>query len=240
VWYSRSQCSALASRKFLTSLRPKLKTSVPQSGARPAGSRARTGPYSTAGERPVVLREVRGDGRGHADPRLVEPVDECASRPVDRNARSARNTYLVAPGRRVRMLHHRHQLDVGEPHVGRVLGQLLGRLQVRKGQVALGRLQSPRPEVHLVDGDRAVQRLRLPPPREPGIVAPLVLRPEDDRRVRGRLLRAEGERVGLQPQLPSRVRSSNLYHDLSAPGTNSSQIPEGPSGASVLQSRPTR
>ena len=70
---------ALATRKFRTSERPKLNTSVPQSGLRPepgVGVLVQVGAVEL-GERPGVAREVRGHPvDDDADARLVQRVDE--------------------------------------------------------------------------------------------------------------------------------------------------------------------
>ena len=54
---------------------------------------------------------------------------------------------LVAPRRAVRVLHHRHQLDVREPERRYVLAELVG-------EVAPAEALAPRPRVHLVDRHR--------------------------------------------------------------------------------------
>ena len=75
-------------------------------------------------ERPVVAREVRRHPvEHHADPVLVQPVDEAAEVVGRAEARRRRVVpgHLVAPGAGERVLHDRHQLDVREAEVGDVV-----------------------------------------------------------------------------------------------------------------------
>ena len=70
-----------------------------------------------AGQRPVVLREVRRHPvEDHADPGLVHPVDEGAEvvGRAEPRGRGEIAGHLVAPRRRIGMLHHRQQLDMRE------------------------------------------------------------------------------------------------------------------------------
>ena len=112
-------------------------------------------------ERELVAREVRRDPvEDHADPAVVQPVDELpqvVGRAVSRRRREVAG-HLVAPRAAERVRHHRQQLDVGEAHVGRVRRQLVGELEVGQRAVVLERVQPPRPEVDLVDRDRLRER----------------------------------------------------------------------------------
>jgi hypothetical protein len=109
-------------------------------------------------QRELVPREVRWDPvEDDADPALVEAVDEVpelvgAAEPAGGGVVAG---HLVTPGRAVRVLHDRQELDVGEAQIGDVVHQVLGEVQIG---VAL----PPRAEVDLVDAHRpaAVQAVR--------------------------------------------------------------------------------
>ena len=78
-----------------------------------------------AGERPLVLREVRRHPvDDDADAALVQRVDEHPEvvRRAEPGRRRVVRRHLVAPRPAERMLGHRHQLDVGEAEVGDVVG----------------------------------------------------------------------------------------------------------------------
>ncbi len=155
-----------------------------------------------AGERPVVAREVRGDPvEDHAEARPVQPVDELAEVVGRSEARGRRVVAgrLVAPRARERMLHHRHQLDVGEAEVADVGGELVGELEVGERAVAFEPVPAPGAEVELVDRDRPRQEIGGGAALEPVAVGPAVARAEDDRGGRGRDLGCLGERIGLEP-----------------------------------------
>ena len=84
-----------------------------------------------AGQRPLVGGEVAGHPvQDHADPGLVQPVDEQPEAVGVAEARVRREVrrHVVAPRPAERVLHHRHQLDVGEAEVGDVRRQLVGEL----------------------------------------------------------------------------------------------------------------
>ena len=66
------------------------------------------------------------------------------------------------------MLGHRKQLDVREAEVGHVIREL-------HSELAVAEPLPPRPEVHLVDGERAVHRIFSLAPLEPFGVVPLVV-----------------------------------------------------------------
>ena len=73
-----------------------------------------------AGQRPRVGGEVAGHPvEDDADAGLVQPVDEVAEvvGAAEPRARRVVAGDVVAPGRRVRVLHDRHELDVGEAEV---------------------------------------------------------------------------------------------------------------------------
>jgi hypothetical protein len=132
----------------------------------------------------------------HADPGLVEPVDEVAQVVGVAEARGRREVrrHLVAPRAAERVLHHRQQLDVGEPHVLDVGDELVG-------EIAEGAPAPPGSEVHLVDRHRLVGDVALGAGGDPGVVLPVVRRLEHDTAGRRGLLGAGGHRVGLLPPL---------------------------------------
>ncbi len=66
---------------------------------------------------------------------------------------------LVAPRAVERMLGHRHQLDMGEAHVGGIIGQLLRQFAIGEPARAFIRIAPPRAEMHLVDRHRRRQRV---------------------------------------------------------------------------------
>ena len=107
------------------------------------------------GQRPGVAREVRGHPvDDDPDARLVQGVDqepEVVGRAEPGRRRVVRGD-LVSPRAAERMLGHRQELDVREPEVGDVGGQLDRELPV-------GQAGPPRAQVHLVDRHRADQRL---------------------------------------------------------------------------------
>ena len=93
------------------------------------------------------------------------------------------------------MLGDRQQLDVGEPRAADVLGELMGGLAVVEMAVAVA--ATPGPEMHLVDRNRRVERVRGAPGRHPLAVLPAVLERPSARGCLRRHLGVEGERVGL-------------------------------------------
>ena len=151
-----------------------------------------------ARERELVAREVRGHPvEDDADPGLVERVHERPEviRLSHRRDGRIEAGHLVAPGPRERVVHHRQELDVREAEIAHVGDELLGELPPAEPQ-------PPRLGVHLVDRDRLLQLVEAPAPLEPAVVGPLVARAVDPRGRLRRDLRMEGERVGLQAQLP--------------------------------------
>ena len=139
------------------------------------------------GEPERVLRKVaRHPVEDDADVVLMARVDERLE--VRRRTEAARRREeardLIAPRRRVRVLHHRQELDVRVAHVLDVGNEPLGELAV--GQVAIAdgvaavlaiRDARPRPEMHFVDRHRPLEpRPRVRAPIHPVRVAPLVRR----------------------------------------------------------------
>ena len=110
-----------------------------------------------AGQRPLVGREVAGHPvEDDADAGLVQPVDEEPEVVGVAEARVRREVrrHVVAPRAAERVLHHRHQLDVGEAQPGDVRRQLVG--QLGPGPVAAVGCFFHDAEVHLVDAHRLV------------------------------------------------------------------------------------
>ena len=95
------------------------------------------------------------------------------------------------------MLHHRHEFDVGEAHLGNVVGQLHRQLAIAERAIALLRHAHPRAEMHLVGRHGRVEFVVLVARTHPLVVAPFVLGVPDDRRGARRNLVVEGERVSL-------------------------------------------
>ena len=113
-----------------------------------------------AGQRPLVGGEVAGHPvEDHADPGLVQPVDQALEAVGVAEARVGREVgrHVVAPRAAERVLHHRHELDVGEAEVGDVGHERVGDL-VPVVELA-GVVLAPRGEVHLVDRHRCVDGL---------------------------------------------------------------------------------
>ena len=163
-----------------------------------------------AGQRELVLREVRGHPvDDHADAGLVQPVDEEpeAVGVAEPRGRGEVRRDLVAPRAAERVLHDRHELDVGEAEVGEVRHELVGELGVASRPRR--RVLAPGAEVHLVDRHRLAQAgVRRAALVHPVVVAPGVRRLEDHRRGRGRDLGVERHRVGLLAPLRRRRRGS--------------------------------
>ena len=123
-----------------------------------------------AGQGERVTREVPGHPvEDDADAGLVQRVDQVAE--VVGGAEPGRRGVvpgdLVAPGRAVRVLHDREQLDVGEAEVLDVVDEVFGHL-------AVGQPLSPRAQVHLVGAHRAGVRVALRALLHPLRVTPLV------------------------------------------------------------------
>ena len=153
-----------------------------------------------AGQGEGVLGEVRRHPVDqHPDAPLVQLVDQVAQ--VVGGAEAGRGRvvgrHLVAPGRGVGVLGHRHELHVGEAEVGEVVGQLVGQLPV-------GQAVAPGAEVDLVDRHRLGDRVAPLAVGHPGVVAPGVAGGVDDAGRLGRVLGREGDRVGLEGEGPRR------------------------------------
>ena len=122
-------------------------------------------------ERPRIGCEVRGNPvEDHADPVRVQMVDEepeVVGRAHRRDGR-VEVRHLVAPRAGVRVMHHRQQLDVREPDVLHVRGQL-------DRELAPAEALPPRRRMHLVDRHRPLERLLRTSRVEPVGVEPLVL-----------------------------------------------------------------
>ena len=103
--------------------------------------------------------------------------------------------HLVAPRARERVVHHRHELDVREAEVVGVGDELLGELLPAEPE-------PPRLGMHLVDRDRLLQRSKPRRRSSQASSRPLVARAVDPRGGLRRHLGVEGERIGLQAQLP--------------------------------------
>ena len=148
-----------------------------------------------AGQRPVVLGEVRRDPvDDDADAGLVRTVDEVAEvvRGAEPRGRRVVRGDLVAPGAAEGVLGERHELDVREARGDDVVDELVGHL-------AVGQALPPGAGVHLVDAHRALVPAGARPLGEPGVVGPLVGRLGDDGGVERRDLGGERQRVGLLP-----------------------------------------
>ena len=192
---------------------PHLVAAVVEDERAPVGMRAaaRVGVLVQRGavearERPLVPREVRGDPvQQHADPLRVQRVDERTKvvRLAERRVRCVVAAHLVPPRRPERMLHHRHQLDVGEPELDHVLRQLLGEVEPAEPL-------PPRARVDLVDRHRRRQRVRCFAPLEPIAVSPRVPRAIQDGGGLRRRLGAERDRVGLQARHAVRPQHGEL------------------------------
>ncbi len=154
-----------------------------------------------------VVGEVGGHPvEDHADAALVEAVDqehEVLGSPVAAGGGEVAGG-LVAPGAVERVLHDRQELDVGEAQRVDVVRQLGCDLAVAQGLPAAA--AAPRAQVHLVDGDRRVQRDALAARLHPRLVHPLVVQAPDRRGRPGRALGVEGEGVRLVRHVSADVR----------------------------------
>ena len=154
-------------------------------------------------------------------PRPVAPVDEVHQvlRPAVPAGGGEIPRHLIAPRAVQRVLHHRHELNVGVAHVLRVGDQRIRQLPVsierprrhvllpRPGDVVL----PPRAEVHLVNIQRLPEVVPATPRRHPLAVPPAVARElyRPGRRPRPQL-GGEGIGVGLVQQL-SRRRLDEVF-----------------------------
>ena len=120
------------------------------------------------------------------------------------------------------MLHHRHQLHVGEAEVVDVGDQLVDQLVPgQRGAVPL----APRGQVDLVDRHRLADRLLVPTLGHPHLVAPGVRRLVDPARRRRRHLGPGGHRVGLLPPLSVGAEDDVLVAGAAA-HTRDEQLPD--------------
>ncbi|OPZ53035.1 MAG: hypothetical protein BWY91_02092 [bacterium ADurb.BinA028] len=147
------------------------------------------------GQGPRVGREVAGhpveDDANSVAVQVIHQQAELVGRaPTRRHGVVAGD--VVAPRRHVGMLADGHELDVGEAEVLHVVDEVLGQLGVA---LAL----PPRPDVDLVDAHRPVVHVAFGAGGHPLVVAPLVVRLPDDRRLLGGHLGEPGHRVGLEP-----------------------------------------
>ncbi len=157
-----------------------------------------------AGQGEVVLGEVRRHPvDDHPDGPGVEGVDQgpevVGGAEARRGGEVAR--HLVAPRRRVGVLAHGQQLDVGEALLGHVVDELGGQLPVGQRPVALLGDPPPGAQMDLVDRQRPVQGVGGPASLQPLVVAPLVARLGHHAGRGRRQLGGEGGRVGLEPQV---------------------------------------
>ena len=155
------------------------------------------------GQRPLIGGEVaRHPVEDDADAGLVQPVDEAleAVGVAEAGVGGEVGGDVVAPRAAERVLHHRHQLHVGEAELGDVGHEGVG--QLVPGVEALVVVLAPGPEVHLVGGHGGGHRLLLGAGGHPVRVAPGV----------GGLVHAgggerwhlgvRGQRVGLVAPVP--------------------------------------
>ena len=152
-----------------------------------------------AGERPVVAREVRGHPvDDDADAPAVQLVDESTRKSSGVPQRERRREVagdLVAPRAAERMLHDRHQLDVGEPEVGDVVGELVARARRQSRPRAATTRGAPRRPTPAAPRARRSARAR-----HPRGVVPLVRRAAPSTQSPGRPRLQARDRIGLQAQ----------------------------------------
>ena len=134
-----------------------------------------------AGQGPVIAGEMGGHPvEDDPDALLVEVVDEGSEviRGAEPRGRSVVAGDLIAPGAVEGVLAHRQQLDVGETGRDAVGGELLGEVAVAEDLAVKG--ATPRSQVHLVDGERTVEKGLGDPALQPGLVGPGVVALLDD------------------------------------------------------------
>ena len=155
-----------------------------------------------------VVGEVAGHPvEQHADAGGVEALDQAAeiAGRAEAGGRRVEADRLVAPGAVEGMLADRQQLDMGEAHLGDVGHQLVAELAPGEEAVALLRLAPPRPEMHLVDRHRRIERIGSPP--RLGIAGGRGRRRRDDRRGRRPELGGGAVGIGLERQQPALRRT---------------------------------
>ncbi len=190
-----------------------------------------------AGQPVGVHREVRGHPvHDHPDAALVEPIDhrhQAGGSAVARRRREVARG-LVAPRAVERVLHHREQLDVGEP-VGRgVVGERVGQLLVAREAAPWRDVAAPRPEVDLVDRHRGPGGQSSAAGSHPPVVAPRVGQVGDHRRRRRRLRGGGGHGVGLLQPVPA-VGGDRVPVRLPGPGTGDVGRPQPRAGDGLQQ-----
>ena len=173
-----------------------------------------------AGERELVLGEVRRDPvHDHADAGVVEGVDQVAQL-VGRAEPGGGGVVpgdLVAPGAAEGVLGHRHELHVGEAHLGHVRGQLLGQLPVAQSGPPAG-------QVDLVDRHPGGQRVVARALGQPVLVGPFEVAVGDHRAGGRRHLRVPGHGVRLLP--PDAVGAEEpVLVGLPGPGPRHEELP---------------
>ena len=135
----------------------------------------------------------------HADivlVQMVHQVHEVLGRSVPARRRE-KARHLVSPGTIEGMLHHRHQLHVGEVHLLRILGQLVRGLPVGERTAHFFGHPAPGAEMDLVDGLGRVERVPAAPGLHPVFVVPFIVELADNGGCLRRHLCIEAERVGL-------------------------------------------
>ena len=157
----------------------------------------------------LVGRKVRGNPiEDHAQPALVEVVDE-EHEVLRRSIPAGRREValdLVAPRGVERVLHHRHELDVGEAEAQRVVGELRRELAIGEPPIVVLRHSHPRADVQLVYGPWRLAPVGPRALRHPLAVTPVVAQVPDDRGLPGWRLGECGERVGLVRAVPGDPR----------------------------------
>ena len=159
------QNNAFPMRKLRTSLRPKLKISVPQSWCSPW-----RGSEVLVEIRPVKFREPmrvlwemgRDPIHDDADAGLVKLIDEMPEL-VGRSEPARRRVIirdLISPRTFKGMLGDRHELDVRVAHFNNVGQERFRELEVTQGTIAFLILSPPGAEMNFVNAERT----GVPPP----------------------------------------------------------------------------
>ena len=165
----------------------------------------------------------------HADTGVVAAIDQQREflRRAEQRVRRELAEQLIAPRSGERVVHDRHELDMGKAHARDIIDELVGELRPVE-RAAVGMAQ-PRPRMHLVDRDRRVGRLPFGPLGAPGFVRPAERRRVvDDRGRRRRRLGPPSDRIGLyRQQSRHRRRAARICRARRAPsrGTKISQTP---------------
>ena len=135
-----------------------------------------------------------------ADAGGVQRVDEAreAFRRAVARGRREHAERLIAPRSAERMLGDRHQLHMGEAHVGEIRDQPVDRDVPQRGCAGVVRGAHPGGEVHLVDRERRIGGVARGAGAHPLVVAPAErLRARHHGRGRGRQLGLLRQRIGL-------------------------------------------